>query len=308
MNCPGHILIYKDSLKSYRDLPVRLGELGTVYRYERSGVMHGLMRVRGFTQDDAHIFCTPEQMRSEVEKIIDLMLHVYGTMGFKDIQIELSTRPEKSIGSDDIWELATKVLQEALHERQINYKVNPGDGAFYGPKIDFHIKDSLGRTWQCGTIQADFSMPERFDLTYIGPDGNRHRPVMIHRAIFGSIERFLGIVIEHFAGNFPLWLAPVQARILTLSNDQEEFGRQVLAQLRAAGLRAEADFADEKIGQKIRQAELQKIPVMLVIGKKEAAEGRVSIRRHGKGDTGSLPLDEALTQLQQEIAEKRIEA
>ncbi|MBN1866847.1 threonine--tRNA ligase [Candidatus Sumerlaeota bacterium] len=305
MNCPGGLLIYRSGLHSYRDLPMRIAEFGQVHRHELSGVLHGLIRVRCFTQDDAHVYCTPDQMCDEVEKIIDLMMHVYRTVGFDDVAIELSTRPPKSIGSDEMWERATAILENALAGREIQYKVNPGDGAFYGPKIDFHIKDCIGRSHQCGTIQADFSMPERFDLTYVGEDGERHRPVMIHRAIFGSIERFLGILIEHYAGNFPLWLAPVQARVLSLSQEQEAYADQVRKRLHDAGLRVETDVRNEKIGHKIREAELAKIPVMLVVGKKEAAEEMVAVRRHGLGDQGALSIDDCIASLQREIAEKR---
>lgn len=305
MNCPGGLLVYRNARHSYRELPMRVAEFGLVHRHELSGVLHGLFRVRCFTQDDAHIFCAPEQLRAEVENVIDLMLHVYRVVGFEDVAIELSTRPEHSIGSDEVWELATRELEEALKERKIPFKINVGDGAFYGPKIDFHIKDCLGRSWQCGTIQADFSMPERFDLTYVGADGERHRPVMVHRAIFGSIERFLGILIEHYAGNFPLWLAPEQVRVLTLTDEQAEYAGQVVTALRAAGLRAEADTSSEKIGYKIREAEMQKIPAMLVVGKKEAAEGAVSVRRHGVGDQGSMALVACVEALVAEVNEKR---
>jgi len=305
MNCPGGLLVYKNSLHSYRELPMRVAEFGLVHRHELSGVLHGLFRVRCFTQDDAHIFCKPEQLRPEVMEIITLVLHVYRTLGFDDVHIELSTRPLKSIGSDEMWELATSVLKEALAEMGIRYQLNPGDGAFYGPKIDFHIKDCLGRSWQCGTIQADFSMPERFDLTYVGEDGERHRPVMVHRVIFGSIERILGVLIEHYAGNLPLWLAPVQARVLSLSSDQHGYAVEAGERLRGAGLRAETDVRDEKIGHKIREAELQKVPVMLVVGKKEAAAAQVSVRRHGLGDQGAIPLDQCVAALEQEVLERR---
>ena len=308
MNCPGGLLVYRDTRHSYRELPMRVAEFGMVHRHELSGVLHGLFRVRCFTQDDAHVFCTREQLRAEVEAIIDLTLHVYEAVGFDDVAIELSTRPEKSIGSDEVWELATQVLEEALEGRGIPYQLNPGDGAFYGPKIDFHIKDCLRRSWQCGTIQVDFSMPERFDLTYVGADGERHRPVMIHRAIFGSVERFLGILIEHCAGNLPLWLAPVQARVLSLSVEQEAYAERAAAELRAAGLRTETDLRSEKIGHKIREAELQKVPVMLVVGKKEAAQETVSLRRHGLGDQGALPLTECVEALRTEARERRLTA
>jgi threonyl-tRNA synthetase len=305
MNCPGGLLVYRNARHSYRELPMRVAEFGLVHRHELSGVLHGLFRVRCFTQDDAHIFCAPEQLRAEVENVIDLMLHVYQVAGFDDVAIELSTRPDNSMGADEVWELATSVLEEALKERKIDFKVNAGDGAFYGPKIDFHIKDCLGRSWQCGTIQADFSMPERFDLTYTGADGERHRPVMVHRAIFGSIERFLGILIEHYAGNFPLWLAPEQVRVLTLTDEQAEYAAAVVAALRAAGLRAEADMSSEKIGYKIREAEMQKIPAMLIVGKKESTDGAVSVRRHGVGDQGSVALAECVAALVAEVKERR---
>lgn len=307
MNCPGGLLIYRSGLHSYRELPMRVAEFGLVHRHELSGVLHGLFRVRCFTQDDAHVFCMPEQLKDEVVKLIDLILHVYRTVGFEDVHIELSTRPEKSIGSEEIWELATATLQEALAEKDIDYQLNPGDGAFYGPKIDFHIKDCLGRSWQCGTIQADFSMPERFDLSYVGADGEKHRPVMVHRAIFGSVERFLGILIEHCAGNFPLWLAPEQVRVLTLSSELEDYARQVERALGEAGLRTALDLRDEKIGAKIREAELMKIPAMVVIGKKEAAEGKVSLRRHGIGDQGAMPLEDACARLADEARQRRLQ-
>lgn len=304
MNCPGGLLVYRNTRHSYRELPLRMAEFGMVHRHEMSGVLHGLFRVRCFTQDDAHVFCTRDQAQEEVEKIIDLVLHVYNTVGFDDVHIELSTRPEKSIGTDDIWELATSVLKEALEKRNIDYKLNPGDGAFYGPKIDFHVKDCLKRSWQCGTIQLDFSMPERFDLNYIGADSEPHRPVMIHRAIFGSIERFLGILIEHYAGNFPLWLAPEQVRVLTLTSEQDDYAHEVSEQLRAAGLRSSVDLRNEKIGMKIREAEMQKVSAMLIVGKKEAEDHTVSLRRHGKGDQGSLSLDACTAALGKENSER----
>jgi threonyl-tRNA synthetase len=300
MNCPGGLLVYRASRHSYKELPIRAAEFGLVHRHELSGVLHGLFRVRCFTQDDAHVFCTPDQLITEIDNIIELVLHVYRVAGFDDVHIELSTRPDKSIGSDEVWELATSVLQKTLEQRGINYQLNPGDGAFYGPKIDFHIKDCLGRSWQCGTIQVDFSMPERFDLSYIGADSEKHRPVMVHRAIFGSIERFLGILIEHYAGNFPLWLAPQQVRVLSLTGDQGEYADQIVARLKAAGLRAESDNRPEKIGNKIRQAEVDKVPAMLIVGKKEQEAGAVSVRRHGKGDTGTTPLDAAIATLVEE--------
>jgi threonyl-tRNA synthetase len=306
MNCPGGLLVFKSGLHSYRDLPLRVAEFGLVHRHEMSGVLHGLFRVRCFTQDDAHVFCTREQVADEVMKLIDLILHTYEVCGFKNVSIELSTRPANSIGSDEIWELATQCLQDALSTRAIDYQLNPGDGAFYGPKIDFHIKDCLGRSWQCGTIQVDFSMPERFDLAFVGADGERHRPVMIHRAIFGSIERFLGILIENCAGNFPLWLAPVQVSVLSLTDEQGDYVKTIVERLRAVGIRAQIDIRSEKIGAKIREAEMQKVPVMLVVGRKEAENGQVSIRRHGVGDQGSLSLEDCIAALKKEIDEKAI--
>jgi threonyl-tRNA synthetase len=293
--------VYRSRRHSYRELPMRVAEFGLVHRHELSGVLHGLFRVRCFTQDDAHVFCAPEQLRDEIEKVIDLTLEIYRTCGFDDVAVELSTRPDKSIGTDEVWELATSELAAALKEREIDYKVNPGDGAFYGPKIDFHIHDCLRRSWQCGTIQVDFSMPERFDLTYIGEDGERHRPVMIHRAILGSVERFLGILIEHCAGNFPLWLAPTQVAVLTLTDQQTDYAQLVAERLREAGLRVDVDVRDEKIGHKIREAELQKVPVMLVVGRREADSGQVSLRRHGQGDQGSMAIDACLEALLDEV-------
>ena len=304
MNCPGGLLVYNQDLHSYRELPLKVAEFGLVHRHELSGVLHGLFRVRCFTQDDAHVFCTEQQLKEEIRKIIELVFHLYGMFGFTDCHIELSTRPEKSLGSDEIWEKSTTALQETLEEMGVKYQLNPGQGAFYGPKIDFHIKDCLKRTWQCGTIQVDFSMPERFDLTYIGPDGERRRPVMIHRAIFGSIERFLGILTEHWAGDFPLWLAPVQAIVLSISADQHDYARSVLSQLQAAGIRAEIDLSDEKIGKKIREAELRRIPMMLVVGKNEAAKGQVALRRRHLGDQGALALEELIAKARHEIDER----
>ncbi|MFP4382224.1 MAG: threonine--tRNA ligase [Candidatus Sumerlaeia bacterium] len=303
MNCPGGLLVYKDGLHSYRELPLRVAEFGTVHRHELSGVLHGLFRVRCFTQDDAHIFCQPDQLQAEIEGVIDLILYVYKKATFDNVHIELSTRPEKSIGSEEVWEQATDVLEKALKKLGINFQLNPGDGAFYGPKIDFHIKDCLGRSWQCGTIQVDFSMPERFDLNYIGADGEKHRPVMIHRAIFGSIERFLGILIEHTGGDLPLWMAPVQVRVMSLSSDQHDYAGEVADAFKQAGMRAEADIRDEKIGMKIREAELAKIPVMLIVGKKEAEEGSVSIRRRGEGDQGSMKIQDCVALIQRENEE-----
>jgi threonyl-tRNA synthetase len=304
MNCPGSVLLYKQKLHSYRELPLRWAELGLVHRHELSGVLHGLMRVRCFTQDDAHIFMLPSQITEEIGRIIDLIDKCYREVfGFK-YHVELSTRPENSMGSDEIWEQATKALQEALEERGMAYKINEGDGAFYGPKIDFHLEDSLGRTWQCGTIQLDFLMPERFDLVYIGEDGERHRPVMIHRVIFGSIERFIGILIEHYAGAFPLWLAPVQGIVLPVGERHNQYGEELVEELRAQGFRVEIDGRPEKIGYKIRQAQLQQIPYMMIIGDKEVAEGNLSVRHRRAGDLGLMSREEFQIRMAQEVADK----
>jgi len=306
MNCPGGLLIYKSRIHSYRELPLKVAEFGMVHRHEKSGVLHGLFRVRSFTKDDAHVFCLPEQLEEEIRKLVELILYFYKTFGFENVMIELSTRPESSIGSDDMWEKATTALRNTLDGMKIDYKVNPGEGAFYGPKIDFHIRDCLKRTWQCATIQVDFSMPERFDLTYVGTDGLHHRPVMIHRAIFGSLERFLGILIEHYGGNFPLWLAPLQVAVLPISEEHFDWARELRAGLEEAGIRAEIDFANEKVGRKIRNAEIQKIPCMLVIGDRELESRTVSLRRHGKGDVGSRTKEDLISDLSKEIEEKRL--
>ena len=302
MNCPGSILMYKTSSHSYRDLPIRLGELGIVHRHEKSGVLHGLMRVRCFTQDDAHIFMMPSQIEDEILGVIDLIDYVYNKIFGFEYHVELSTRPEKSMGSDELWEQATSALQNALEKKGMPYKINEGDGAFYGPKIDFHLKDSLGRTWQCGTIQLDFMMPDRFDLSYIGPDGEKHRPVMIHRVIFGSIERFIGILIELYAGAFPVWLAPVQARILPISEKHLEYAQKVKQQLQDAGIRVELDERNEKIGYKIREAQMQKVPYMLIVGDKEAEENTVSVRVRGKGDVGQKSIDAFIEEVKELVS------
>ena len=290
MNCPGGMLVYKTKMRSYRDLPLRVGELGLVHRHELSGALHGLMRVRCFTQDDAHIFMTPEQIKEEIKGVVALIDRVYGTFGFP-YKIELSTMPEDHMGELADWERATNALRDAITELGYDYEVNEGDGAFYGPKLDFHLQDCLGRTWQCGTIQLDFQLPERFELEYTGADGQKHRPIMIHRVVFGSIERFIGILIEHFAGAFPLWLAPEQVRILPISERHHEKAREVYQKLFDAGLRVELDERSEKIGYKIREAQLQKIPYMLVIGDKEAENGTVSVRRRGEGDLGAVTVE-----------------
>jgi threonyl-tRNA synthetase len=296
MNCPAHIQIYKDARHSYRDLPIRYSEAGLVHRHEPSGVLHGLLRVRHITQDDAHIFCTEEQVQEEVVQCLRFGFHLYELFGFQP-RLELSTRPEPRIGSDEMWDRAEGALAGALDSEGITYELNPGDGAFYGPKIDLHMTDSIGRSWQLGTVQLDYSMPERFDLTYIGADNAEHRPVMIHRALMGSFERFIGILIEHYAGHLPLWLAPVQAVVLSVSTPFAEYAAEVYERLRQSGLRVELDDRGESIGRKIREAELRKIPNMLIVGEREVGERTVSLRRRGSGDAGSLSLEELAQQL-----------
>ena len=300
MNCPGGILVYQSEPRSYRDLPLRMGELGLVHRHEKSGQLHGLMRVRCFTQDDAHIFMMPEQIRDEIKGVAKLIDEVYQLFGFK-YHVELSTRPEDSMGSDEDWEMATDALRGALDDLGLPYVINEGDGAFYGPKIDFHLEDSIGRTWQCGTIQLDFQLPLRFNCEYIGADGEKHRPIMIHRVAFGSIERFIGILIEHFAGAFPTWLSPVQVKVLPISDKYMEYGEKVKAALEAANIRTEIDTRAEKIGYKIREARLQKIPYMLVVGAKEEEENTVSVRSRFAGDEGAKSLDDFIAAITEEI-------
>ena len=300
MNCPGGVLVYASEPRSYRDLPLRMGELGLVHRHEKSGQLHGLMRVRCFTQDDAHIFMTPEQIKDEIKGVAGLINEVYSLFGFQ-YHVELSTRPEDSMGSDEDWEMATDALRSALDELQLPYVVNEGDGAFYGPKIDFHLVDCIGRTWQCGTIQLDFQLPQRFELEYVGADGEKHRPIMIHRVVFGSIERFIGILIEHFAGAFPTWLAPVQVKVLPISDKYMDYAQSVLNKLTEAGIRAEVDTRAEKIGYKIREAQTAKIPYMLVVGAKEEEEGKVSVRSRFLGDEGAKDLQEFITSIKAEI-------
>ena len=300
MNCPGGVLVYKSEPRSYRDLPLRLAEVGLVHRHEKSGQLHGLMRVRCFNQDDAHIFMTPEQIKDEIKGVANLIDQVYKLFGFK-YHVELSTRPENSMGSDEDWEVATEGLRGALDDLGLDYVVNEGDGAFYGPKIDFHLVDAIGRTWQCGTIQLDFQLPQRFELEYIGADGEKHRPIMIHRVCFGSIERFIGILIEHFAGAFPTWLAPVQVKVLPISEKYEEYAKSVKAALDAADIRSEIDLRSEKIGYKIREAQGQKIPYMLVVGQKEQADGTVSVRSRFKGDEGAEDLNVFIANIKAEI-------
>ncbi len=303
MNCPGGMLAYKRKLHSYRDLPQRLAEMGLVHRHELSGALHGLMRVRCFTQDDAHIFMTPDQVKSEVQGVIDLIDDFYKIFGFR-YHVELSTRPENSMGSEEQWEMATNALRDAMESIGMKYKINEGDGAFYGPKIDFHLEDSIGRTWQCGTIQLDFQMPERFDLTYIGPDGDKHRPVMIHRVVFGSIERFIAILTEHFAGAFPVWLAPVQVKILTIVEKHHEYALNVQKRLQERDIRVEIDLRNEKIGYKIREAQLEKVPYMLIIGDKEMENDAIAIRSRKEGDLGQMTVDSFINKIINEVNEK----
>ena len=303
MNCPGGVLVYASEPRSYRDLPLRVGELGLVHRHEKSGQLHGLMRVRCFTQDDAHIFMTPDQIKDEIKGVVALINEVYSLFGF-EYHVELSTRPEDSMGSDEDWEMATEGLRSALDEIGLPYVVNEGDGAFYGPKIDFHLVDCIGRTWQCGTIQLDFQLPQRFELEYIGADGEKHRPIMIHRVVFGSIERFIGILIEHFAGAFPTWLAPVQVKVLPISEKYMDYAESVQKKLDEAGIRVELDTRSEKIGYKIREAQQAKIPYMLVVGQKEEEDGTVAVRSRAAGDEGTKSLDAFIADIQKEIETK----
>lgn len=305
MNCPGGMLVYKSKMHSYKELPLRVAELGLVHRHELSGALHGLMRVRCFTQDDAHIFMTPGQIESEIVGVINLIDKFYSTFGFS-YHMELSTRPEDSMGTDEQWDMATKGLKNALEKLGRDYAINEGDGAFYGPKIDFHLKDSLGRTWQCGTIQLDFQMPERFDLTYIGEDGERHRPVMIHRVVFGSIERFIGILTEHFAGTFPIWLAPEQIRILPISEKFHDYALNLEKEFYKEGLRVTTDVRSEKIGYKIREAQLKKIPYMIILGDKEITSGTISVRDRKQGDLGFLTVNDFISKVKNEVNSKLI--
>ena len=303
MNCPGGMLVYKNTVHSYRELPIRAGELGLVHRHEKSGELNGLFRVRCFTQDDAHIFCMPSQIESEIAGVIKLVNEIYSIFGF-EYKVELSTRPDNSMGSDEQWELAENALKKVLKDLNIDYELNEGDGAFYGPKIDFHIKDCLGRSWQCGTVQLDFQMPERFDLTYIGEDGEKHRPVMLHRVIFGSIERFIGILIEHYAGAFPVWLSPVQVKILPISEKQHDYAKKVEEEMKAKGIRVKLDDRSEKIGYKIREAQLEKVPYMVIVGQKEEEENILSVRSRKDGDIGSMETNEFIEKVIKEDKEK----
>ncbi len=306
MNCPGGMIMYKTKMRSYRDLPLRVGELGLVHRHELSGALHGLLRVRNFTQDDAHIFMLPSQINEELIGVIELVDYFYKVFGF-EYNVELSTRPEDSMGSDEDWEIATKALQAALEDKGIEYKINPGDGAFYGPKIDFHVKDCLDRTWQCGTIQLDFQMPEKFDLSYIGEDGQKHRPVMVHRVVYGSIERFIALLTEHYAGAFPVWLAPIQVRILPISERHHEYAKSLASRLNELDIRVETDERKEKISYKIREAQTEKIPYTLVVGDQEAESDQVAVRRYGQGDAGEkMSVDEFSALIQEEIKSKKL--
>lgn len=305
MNCPGGILVYKTKQHSYRDLPLRTAELGLVHRHELSGALHGLMRVRSFTQDDAHIFMLPSQIKTEIQNVIDLFNEVYSVFGLS-YHAELSTKPSKAMGSDEIWETTTKALQEALEDCGMEYIVNEGDGAFYGPKIDFHLRDSIGRTWQCGTIQLDMLMPEKFDLTFVGEDGQKHRPVMIHRVVYGSIERFIGILIEHFAGLFPLWLAPVQVRVLTITDKQLPYANELALKMKAKGIRVEVDIRNEKIGYKIRESQILKTPYTVVLGDKEIEENKVAVRKHGENNSETIATEEFIKDIYNKIITKSI--
>ena len=303
MNCPGGILVYQNEMHSYRDLPLRYAELGLVHRHELSGALHGLFRVRAFTQDDAHVFMLPSQMQTELMKVIELFDRIYSQFGLK-YHVELSTKPEDAMGDDVIWEQATEALRVAIETKGIPYVINPGDGAFYGPKLDYHIEDSLGRTWQCGTIQLDMNLPERFDMEYIGEDGQKHRPIMIHRACFGSMERFIGILTEHYAGAFPTWMAPVQVKILPISEKHVEYAEKLSKQMRKDYVRVEVDDRSEKIGYKIRQAQMAKVPYMLVVGDKEVEEGTVNVRKHGGDELGSVPFEQFFNDIKGQIKER----
>ena len=306
MNCPFHIQIYKSRLRSYRDLPLRFAELGTVYRYERSGVLHGLLRVRGFTQDDAHLFCRPNQIESEIIKVLNLILFILGSFGFKEYKVYLSTRPEKFVGSEESWEQATDALQQALEKSKLEYEIDPGEGVFYGPKIDIKIKDSLNRFWQVSTIQVDFNLPERFDISYIEENGKRNRPIMLHRALMGSLERFFGCLVEHYAGAFPLWLAPVQVILLPITDQNQEYTDEVFKKLSNNGFRIEKDLRNEKIGFKIREAQLLKIPYMVVLGEKECENNTLAVRERRSKETVILGIDEFIDKLSLQVKEKHL--
>ena len=306
MNCPGSTIVYASNMHSYRDLPIRLSEFGQVHRHEKSGTLHGLFRVRTFTQDDAHVYCLPSQIEEEVFKMIDLADYLYSTFGFK-YAVELSTRPDDFMGDIETWNLAEQKLKNALDKRGISYSINEGDGAFYGPKIDFHLEDAIGRTWQCGTIQLDFQMPENFDLVYINEEGIKARPVMLHRALFGSVERFMGILIEHFAGKFPLWLSPVQIKVMPISNKFNDYAEEVTKKLKDSGFRVEFDDRAEKIGYKIRQAQMEKVNYMVIVGEKEAESGKISIRRRNGKEEKDLDINEFIESLKEEVKSKKVE-
>ncbi|MEK9629597.1 MAG: threonine--tRNA ligase [Nitrospinota bacterium] len=308
MNCPFHIQIYKTKLRSYRDLPVRFGELGTVYRYERSGVLHGLLRVRGFTQDDAHLFCRPQQIEEEITKVLDLIIYILQSFGFHEYKIYLSTRPEKYVGSDEGWENATKALETALNNKNLEFEVDPGEGVFYGPKIDIKIKDSLNRYWQVSTVQVDFNLPEKFDISYIEEDGQRQQPIMLHRALMGSLERFFGCLIEHYAGAFPLWLAPVQVILLTITDNQADYAQKIAQWLEESGIRVEKDLRNEKIGFKIREAQLQKIPYMIVLGDKEVESSTLGVRRRRSKETRTLDLKTFMDEVKEAVENRTIDS
>jgi len=305
MNCPGHILVYKSHKRSYRDLPLRLFELGSVYRHEKSGVLHGLLRVRGFTQDDAHIFCLKEQVEPEIQNVIDFVEETLKVFGFSEYTVELSTKPKKFIGSDEEWKEATGALKDALKKRKINYEINEGEGAFYGPKIDIKLKDALNREWQCATIQCDFALPERFSLSYTDTDGKEKKPIMLHRVILGSIERFIGALIEHYGGNFPLWLAPVQVSVIPITEKQKEYALEIEEKMKKVGLRAISDLRDEKMQKKIREGELEKIPYLAIVGEREAKDNTVSVRSKSKGNTGAMPVDKFLDLVSEEAANRK---
>jgi threonyl-tRNA synthetase len=307
MNCPIHIAVYRNALRSYRDLPLRLAEFGTVYRFERSGVLHGLMRVRGFTVDDAHLFCTFDQLTHEIDGCLDFTYHLWHTLGFKEIKAYLATKPEKAVGSDEIWERGIQALRDSLERRGLNYEIDEGGGAFYGPKVDFKVRDAIGRWWQCSTTQVDFNLPERFQLEYIGPDGQPHRPIMIHRAITGSMERFFGVLVEHFAGAFPLWLAPVQVAILPIAERHHDYAARVASELTKYKIRVHLDTRKEKIGAKIRDAQLQKVPYMFILGDKEIENDNVSVRHRTKGDQGACPLPDFINEMQHLIATRAVD-
>ena len=304
MNCPGHVQVFKQGIRSYRDLPLRLAEFGKCHRYEPSGALHGMMRVRAFTQDDAHIFCTPEQITDESLAVCDLILGIYRSFGFEDVRIKFADRPTVRVGEDEVWDQAEEALKQALEAADLEYSYNPGEGAFYGPKLEFVLRDAIGRDWQCGTLQVDLNMPGRLDATYIGEDGNKHFPVMLHRAIFGSLERFIGILIEHHAGHLPLWLAPVQAKVLTITSDADDYAEEVLQHLHVAGLRAESDTRNEKISYKVREHSVQKIPVLLAVGQREVEGRNVAVRRLGSKNQRVLPLDAAIAQLVDEVRDR----